>query len=183
MGLTWAGWLLGIPMIIALALAGEAVGIGGSQVLVGAGMGLAVGLLQARVAREFTGRRRAWVVATTAGLALPFLVVDLAGLLGRDLPYSLYWYVLLGGLGAGGWQARLLRSRLRRPVAWVVASVVGWSLAAGSAAIADSWRLAGSIRGVHGLLAYLGVIAAGGLVLGLVTGTALRLLTPRREAA
>ena len=45
---TWAGWLLGIPFIIILALMGEAVGIGGSQFLVGAGMGTGTGLLQSR---------------------------------------------------------------------------------------------------------------------------------------
>ena len=37
---TWFGWLLGIPIIITLALIGEAVHIGGAQVLVGAGMGI-----------------------------------------------------------------------------------------------------------------------------------------------
>ena len=31
---TWLGWILGVPLILVLALAGEAVGIGGAQVLV-----------------------------------------------------------------------------------------------------------------------------------------------------
>ena len=49
---TWVGWLLGIPIIIVLALIGEAVHIGGAQFLVGAGMGTGIGLMQALVIRR-----------------------------------------------------------------------------------------------------------------------------------
>ena len=41
---TVAGWLLGVPLIVALALLGEAVGVGGAQFLVGVGMGAGLGL-------------------------------------------------------------------------------------------------------------------------------------------
>ena len=176
---TGAGWLLGIPLIIGFALAGEAVGIGGSQVLVGAGMGTGVGLAQGRLAREFTGRAAPWVWSSAVGLALPFLFADVAIAAGWHFDYSLQRSVALGGFAVGAWQAIILHPRFRLAGTWLIASALGWTLAGTTAALADSWRLLGSIRGLAGALAYLGAIAGGGLVLGLVTGLALAALRPR----
>jgi len=53
---TWLGWLLGVPLVVVLALLGEAVGPCGIQVLVGLGMGTGVGLLQGRALRGALGR-------------------------------------------------------------------------------------------------------------------------------
>lgn len=180
---TWGGWLLGIPCVIALALAGEALGIGGSQVLVGAGMGAGVGFMQGRVIREVIGKAGPWAWSTTVGLALPFLVFDLAKAAGREWPFSLYPCVAVGGLIAGAWQARLLRPHFRGTGSWVAASAVGWSLSAGAAALADAGRVSQSVRGLAGALLFLGIVALGGLVLGIVTGAALRLLVLRGESA
>lgn len=180
---TWGGWLLGIPCIITLALAGEAVGIGGSQVLVGAGMGAGVGLMQGRVMRGVIGKAAPWAWSTAIGLALPFLVFDLASAAGREWPFSLYLCVAIGGLLVGAGQARLLRPRFRGAGWWVAASAVGWSLSAGAAALADSGRGSQSVRGIAGALLFLGIAAFGGLVLGLVTGTALARLPGRETAA
>lgn len=180
---TWGGWLLGIPCIIAFALAGEAVGIGGSQVLVGAGMGAGVGLMQGRVMRGVLGKAAPWAWSTAIGLALPFLVFDLAKAAGREWPFSLYICVAVGGLIVGAWQARLLRPYFRGTGSWVAASAVGWSLSAGAAALADSGRVSQSVRGIAGALLFLGIVAFGGLVLGLVTGVALARLPGRETAA
>lgn len=172
---TWYGWLLGIPLVILLALLGEAVGIGGSQVLVGIGMGLGVGLLQARLIRGLMPKASIWLLSSAAGLALPFLVTDLAPRLGYELPYSLPIAVIVGGLIVGTWQAFLLRRLAASPGWWVSANLVGWTLAAGMAYLADLSLRRQMIRGIAGALAYLGAIAAGGLALGLVTG----LILPR----
>jgi len=170
---TWAGWLLGIPFIIALALIGEAVGIGGIQSLVGVGMGAGVGLMQGRAIRSVLHRAAPWFWSCVVGLGLPFLAWDIAKAAGWDFPYSLYVSVALGGLIVGIWQAFLLRPHLHNTGWWVAASVVGWNLAAGMAAIADSLFRARSLRGIWGALAYLGIIAGGGVILGLVTGGSL----------
>jgi hypothetical protein len=81
--------------------------------------------------------------------------------------------IAIGGLIVGGWQALMLSSQLRKTGWWIVASVLGWALAAGTSSIADSLPRSHAIRGVWGALAYLGIVAAGGLILGLVTGICL----------
>jgi hypothetical protein len=149
---TWVGWLLGIPLIIVLALIGEAIGIGGAQFLVGAGMGISVGLRQGRVMRSMINKSAPWIWSCIIGLA-----------------YSLQYSIALGGLIAGLWQALLLRSRFHQTWSWVAMSALGWSLAAGTAAMADYISKLRLLQGIWGALAFLGIVAVGGLVLGLVT--------------
>jgi hypothetical protein len=175
---TSLGWLLGFPLIILLALGGEAIGIGGIQSLVGAAMGIGIGVMQGRVLRPALGPARPWILATTIGLALPFLVYDLSVALDRPLPYLLPVVVAIGGVCVGGWQVMLLARTFAGTGIWVVASVVGWTAAAGAAFAADLLQKSG-IRGITGALLYLGAAALGGPVLGLMTGLALRRLRDR----
>lgn len=167
---TWQGWLLGIPLVVGLALLGEALGIGGAQVLVGLGMGLGVGGMQGRVIRRRIAASAPWFWSSVGGLALPFLVTDIAGAMGRGLPYSLPLSVAVGGLLAGTGQALVLRARVGdRAWLWVPASGLAWALSAAASGVADSWMRAHSLRGIGGALVYLGITASGGLILGLVT--------------
>jgi hypothetical protein len=170
---TWLGWLFGIPCIIALALLGETVGIGGAQALVGAGMGAGVGFMQRRIVRGLQVRATPWFWSCAIGLALPFLAFDLARAAGREITFSLYASVALGGLIAGAWQGYLLRAHLPKAGWWLPASLLGWSMASGVAAIADTLSRTQQLRGIAGALAYLSISATGGLVLGLVTGLSL----------
>ena len=180
---TWAGWALGVPLVILLALAGESLRIGPLQFPVGLGMGMGVGLMQGRVVRNLLGAAAPWRWSCALGLALPFLVADLAQQAGRALPYSLYLAVALGGLIVGIWQALLLRRRFSRVGWWVAASVLGWSLAAGLGAVADGLPRSHAIRGIWGALAYLGIVGGGGLVLGVVTGLVLSWMPSGPRAA
>jgi hypothetical protein len=170
---TWFGWLLGIPVIIVLALVGEAVGIGGAQVLVGAGMGTGIGIMQGRMIRSMLPKWGTWIWSCVVGLAVPFLVTDIAKAAGWNVAYSLFVSVAVGGLIAGGWQAIILRTRFRKTLLWVVASALGWTLAAGTSAVADPLSRSHALRGLWGAVVYLGIVAAGGLILGLVTGVCL----------
>ncbi len=179
---TLVGWVLGIPIIIALALIGEAVGIGGAQALVGVGMGTGIGLMQGRAIRGVLHKSAPWFWSCAVGLGVPFLAADIAKAAGWNFTYSLQVSVALGGIIVGVWQAFLLRPCLRNTGWWVVGSVVGWALASGMVAVADPLSRTPSLRGIWGALVYLGIIAGGGLVLGLVTGISLvRLL--RHELA
>jgi len=176
---TWIGWVLGVPLIIVLALLGEAVGIGGSQVLVGAGMGAGLGFMQGRVMREVLQKFAPWFWSCAIGLAVPFLVADIAKAAKWDYTYSLQISIACGGLIVGVWQALLLRTRFRNTGWWIAGSAAGWFLAAGLARVAESLPRSQSLRGIWGALAYLGIVAGGGLILGLVTGLAMVWL--RRE--
>lgn len=176
---TALGWLLGIPCIVLLALVGETVGIGGAQGLVGLGMGVAVGLLQGRAIRPILGGALPWMLATAVGFALPFLLSDLAAYKEWPLGYSLPWCVAIGGGVVGLLQALLLRQRQRGVTWWVVASVLGWSLAGAMASVANSLTGNASARGASGALLFLLLVATGGVVLGLVTSWSLQRLTPR----
>lgn len=179
---TWFGWLLGIPVIIVLALVGEAVGIGGAQVLVGAGMGTGIGLMQSRVIRSILPKSGVWICSCLIGVGAPFLVTDIAKTAGRNVGYSLFVCVAVGGLIAGGWQAIILRTRFRKTLLWVVASALGWTLAAGTSAVADPISRLHALRGLWGAVAYLGIVAAGGLMLGLVTGVCLAWMVQHEPA-
>ncbi len=170
---TWLGWLLGIPLVVGLALLGESVGVGGAQVLVGAGMGAGVGLLQARALRGVLPAPSRWLWATVAGLAAPFLVTDVANALGGELPYWLYVAVAVGGTLAGAAQSLLLRPHARGKLGWIVASALGWSLAGATAALAEPLSRSSSWSGIVGALAFLGVVALGGGLLGIATAAAL----------
>lgn len=167
---TWLGWLLGVPIIILLALIGEAIGIGGAQVLVGVGMGTGIGFMQGRVIKGILHNSTPWLWSCIIGLGAPFLMMDISKVVGWNLPYSLLLSITLGGLLAGIWQALILRSRLRKTALWIVTSALGWTLAAGTSATADSLSRTQALRGVWGALMYLGIVAVGGLILGLCTG-------------
>jgi hypothetical protein len=134
-------------------------------------MGTGIGLMQGRVIGGLIDKSSLWFWSCAAGLALPFLVTDISNAAGWSLAYSLPKAVTVGGIIVGGWQAFIFRSRLRMGWWWILASVLGWSLAAGTAA-ADALPRS-SVRGIWGAVLYLGIVAAGGLVLGLITGVCL----------
>lgn len=170
---TWAGWLLGIPIVTVLALLGEAVGIGGMQFIVGAGMGAGIGLMQGRRIRDVLHEPGPWFWSCVVGLALPFLATDIGKATGWMTTFSPYACVAFGGLIIGIWQTMLLRSSSRRAGWWIVGSLAGWLLASGMVAVADWLFRSRSVSGILGAVAYLASLAAGGLMLGLVTGIAL----------
>lgn len=99
------------------------------------------------------------------------------------MPYSLYLAVVCGGLVVGVWQAALLRPSIGRANPWVAASVLGWVLASGSVALADDVVRAKDITGIPGALAYLCLVATGGVLLAVSTGLVLVRLLRSQSAA
>lgn len=170
---TWLGWLLGVPCIVLLALAAEAVHLGGLQVFVGTGMGLGVGLLQARQVRRCGLSARSWILASALGLGLPFLAWDVAAAMGTTWTYYLAGCVATGGLVVGLCQGQLLKRHLVAPAWWVVGCTLGWGLAGGLTTTADLLVKGLALRGLPGAAAYLALVALPGGVLGLVTARVL----------
>ncbi|NUO82568.1 hypothetical protein HUU05_21050, partial [candidate division KSB1 bacterium] len=174
---TFLGWLLGVVLTIIAILAVDAIGVQGTQFLIGAGMGMGVGYVQARTVRRLFGESGRWLWVTVLGMALPFVVFDLTRILGAKLGYSLPLCVAAGGVLVGALQRGILRLHSERANWWIPASVVGWLLAAGTVVLNDRYLqevLRRNLPGVLGALIYLGVILSGGLALGAVTGGALR---------
>jgi hypothetical protein len=117
-------------------------------------------------------------VATTIGLALPFVLADLLRFVGNPVPYSLAGYVAIGGVLAGVLQWRLLRPRAGlRTMWWPALTPIGWILAASTVWVAE-W-LPRNVPGVLGAGRYLAVVLSGGLG----AGTGERVGLAAREAA
>ncbi len=167
---TTTGWWIGIPMVVALALASDALGIEGGQSIVGLAMGASVGCRQRDRLRGLLPGWRAWPWASALGLALPFALADLLTAAGQSALYSLPLATALGALALGAWQARLLRPRVAGSATWPLACLLGWTLGAAAGAGAGALTTTLGLRGIPGALTFLALTAGGGPVLGLVTG-------------
>jgi hypothetical protein len=179
-GGTCAGWTAGFFLAILFIVVVEAVGIGNVQFPLALGMGVGVGLAQARLFGAVIGSRTTWAAATSIGLAAPFIVFDLSGLLGRPLPFVLAVYVALGGIGVAVLQGVVLHRR-RLPAAWWgLATPAGWLLASSAVALNDGWIP--KIPGVVGALLYVGVVLSGGVLLGVCTAPPARQILSARVA-
>lgn len=161
---TFVGWLLGFVLILVLLGVAGALGMGDLQFPVGLGMGLGVGLIQSR-RPSLRSAGVAWSASSALGVAAPFLVGDLAKVLDHPLPYSLAVYVVIGGVVVGLLQTGLLRRLGLRAGWWALACGLGWSLGAASVLLADHLP---RVPGLLGALLYVGVVLAGGMLLGLV---------------
>jgi hypothetical protein len=146
-------------------------GLGDRQFLLGLGMGTGVGALLRRIVAERVHAPTTWWRASILGVTAPFLAWDVLHLLRVPLPHALAATVVLGGLTVGVLQARVLRAYSTRSAEWIVASLVGWSLAASTVALND--KVIPKIPGIVGALIYVAVILIGGLLLGVTTGLAL----------
>jgi hypothetical protein len=164
---TFVGYLLGFVLIILGGIAGDLIGLPGSDFIVGIGMGVGIGYAQGRVARQWLGATRHWVWASVIGLGGLFLVEDLVAAAWSEFDslHSLQLDVTIGGLFVGLLQRRILCSHSERANWWVPACVVGWGLAA--------WTASVTFTGALDAILNLGMILMGGVVLGVVTGGAL----------
>jgi hypothetical protein len=164
---TFVGYLLGFVFIILGGIVGHLLDMPESNFIVGIAMGAGVGYGQGRVAKDWLGTIWPWLWATAIGLAVPFVLVDIAAVVWSDFDGLRYLEldVAVAGLCVGLLQRRILRSHSDRANWWVLFSVAGWSLAA--------WTAAVTPMGGQNALLNLGMILGGGVVLGIVTGGAL----------
>ncbi len=164
---TFAGYILGFVLVIVGAIAGDLIGMAEGQAIVGIAMGAGIGYGQARMARQWLGDMRRWVLASMVGMGVPFVVFDIAATIWTELPRvtSIQLDVMIGGLLVGLLQRSLLPSSTKLANWWVLASTAAWTLAAVTASI--------TFHGEWDALLNLTMILSGGVVLGAVTGGAL----------
>ena len=118
-------------------------------------LGAVVGYMQRRFAQNPITASGRWVLSTSIGLGIPFVVMVIADEFWGGIPLGLVPIVAMGGLIAGLLQLRNVRRHSRRSGWWVLANIVGWGL---------GW-LAMELGSAVGLL-------FGGVLLGVVTGGA-----------
>lgn len=169
---TFLGWLLSVVFILILSGIFDGLGIEGYQFYLGISVGLGVGLTQWLRLRKYSNIGIKWVWYTALGAGLPFLIFDLLKLYGhvnfgeRYLLYS----VSVAGISVGIMQYLLLKPYSSKAINWIPLSFVGWICAA--------LTVLGINSSMHyikqpllGLIINLSLILAGGIVLGLITGS------------
>ena len=165
---TFGGYLLGFALTMLGLIAGDLFGLPTVfQSVIGLGMGAGVGFAQRRLAKQALGAAKHWVWTTAVGLWAGFLVFDIIEVAGGELPnrHSLQYDIVLGGLFVGLLQRRVLSSYSDRANWWVLACILGWSLAGRAANV--------TFTGQWDAILNLGMILMGGVILGIVTGGAL----------
>lgn len=165
---TTLGWLLGFVFVIVLAVVWDTLG-GGAQFMVGVGMGAGVGWTQSRILRPWLPPLP-WLLVSTLGMGVPFLVQDIANGAGGDWPNLLVLYVGPGACLVAILQGFQLRRRFGSMGYWLPACIVGWLLPVGLMALHDL----DLIGGLGGGVLHLTGMFLGGLLLGAVTAKPLR---------
>lgn len=169
---TFLGWLLSVVFILILSGIFDGLGIEGYQFYLGISVGLGVGLTQWLRLRKYSSIDIKWVWYTTLGAGLPFLIFDLLKIYGhinfgeRYLLYS----VSVAGLSVGIMQYLLLKHYSPKAINWIPLSLIGWVCAALTVLGINS-SMQHIKQPLLGLIVNLSLILAGGIVLGLITGS------------
>jgi len=172
----FAGWVLGIIVVIALATLQESTHIG-NAVYLGAGMGWSVGFAQWLIARKWFDATSRWMWASTIGITTPFLFADLVRM-GDLSSFVLPVLAAAGGLLSGLMQRNSLRSHSAKADRWIVASAVAWMC---PALLVQFFAVPRHPRTTLESVRNIGSFGLGGAVLGVVTGAALVWLLNVRE--
>src|ERR1035437_2745657 len=171
-----AGWFCGVIVVVMLAAISDLIHVG-NGVYIGVGMGWSIGFAQWLTARKWFGARSQWMWASTIGVTIPFLLADLVGTQwDRNRWYLIPALAAAGGLLAGLLQRSSLRSHSGKTNWWVAASGAAWMC---PALLIQLILYPGHRRTPLESVRNTGSIVLGGVVLGVVTGSALVwLLTP-----
>ncbi len=169
---TFLGWLLSVVFILILSGIFDGLGIEGYQFYLGISVGLGVGLTQWLRLRKYSSIGIKWTWYTALGAGIPFLIFDLLKIYGhinfgeRYLLYS----VSVAGLSVGIMQYLLLRPYSQKAINWIPLSLIGWICAALTVLGINS-SMQHIKQPLLGLIVNLSLILAGGIVLGLITGS------------
>jgi hypothetical protein len=169
---TFLGWLLSVVFILILSGIFDGLGIEGYQFYLGISVGLGVGLTQWLRLRKYSSIGIKWAWYTALGAGLPFLIFDLVKIYGhvdfgeRYLLYS----VSVAGLSVGIMQYLLLKPYSPKAINWIPLSLIGWVCAALTVLGINS-SMQHIKQPLLGFIVNLSLILAGGIVLGLITGS------------
>lgn len=171
---TFWGWLLGIVLIIGLSSLLDSMGIEDMQFYVGLGMGAGVGYAQWLLLRKHIPMSKNWIWFSAAGMGIPFIILDL--LLTKSFTYKMPLGVVLGAILVGFLQFRLLKRYSEKANSWIWSSIAGWTLGVLAVLTIDYTKQLPPYLSSNLLLAFINLllILLGGIILGVITGIALK---------
>ncbi|GHN01632.1 hypothetical protein WSM22_31210 [Cytophagales bacterium WSM2-2] len=167
---TFAGWFLGVILILLLSGLLDAAGIEHMQFYLGLGMGAGVGFAQWLYLRKKSTIGKNWIWSSALGMGIPFVVMDF---LFPDIgSYKLFFSVMLGALSTAVWQFSILRGHFSNVKLWVIFCFCGWFIGVATVFSVDYTNNLKSHISSNLLLALINLILilAGGVLLGIVTG-------------
>ncbi|MBK9250161.1 MAG: hypothetical protein IPM69_19140 [Ignavibacteria bacterium] len=178
---TFWGWLLGVVFILMLSSFLDSIGIENMQFYLGIGMGAGVGFTQWLTLRRWIRVRLHWIWYSIIGMGIPFIIMDL--LVPKSVSYKIQFSMAFGALTVGWLQSNLLNAQKKHASVWMVGSLLGWTAAALTVQAIDyTMKLKPTITSNLLLAAInLSLILAGGIVLGLITGKALKKIIVKDE--
>lgn len=171
---TFWGWLLGIVLIVGLSSLLDSMGIEDMQFYVGLGMGAGVGYAQWLLLRKHIPMSKNWIWFSAAGMGIPFIILDL--LLTKSFTYKMPLGVVLGAILVGFLQFRLLKRHSEKANLWIWSSIAGWTLGVLAVLTIDYTKQLPPYLSSNLLLALINLllILLGGIILGVITGIALK---------
>lgn len=166
------GWLLGFVVIIILAFASDALGIGNSQFFVGTGIATGVGFMQNRIMRSKLKIGWNWMWMTILGMTISFVFFDFGQNISNIIPaFNLQLSVAVGGIIVGVLQYLVLKAHsINGSCWWIFVSSIGWASAGLVVGLVDYLKDYISIDPLVLVLNLLLLTIFSSLVLGLITG-------------
>jgi hypothetical protein len=168
------GWLLGAFLIIMFSSFLDSMGIEHLQFYLGLGMGLGVGLFQWFILRKLIPININWLIISSIGMGLPFVVLDQVNQIAMNIKLPLG--VIIGAILTSYAQSILLSKFSNNSKKWIINSSLAWILAEISISLMDltmKIRASGYINLLVFLL-NLALILASGLILGYVTSKTIK---------
>lgn len=171
---TFWGWMLGVALILLLSSFLDSIGIQHMQFYLGVGMGAGVGFFQWRLLKKMIAVNTNWIWSTVIGMGVPFVVIDLT--LPENIAYKLPLGIAIGSLAVGLLQFFLLKKFSEKAFLWFWGCIAGWTLSVVTVNAIDYTmriKVTGYMNLVLALLNLI-LILAGGVVLGVISGLAMK---------
>lgn len=174
---TFLGWLVGVVLIVVLSSLLDAIGIEDMQFYLGVGMGAGVSFFQWRVLRKFVPVNSNWIWFSVLGMGIPFVIMDF--FMTAQTSQKLVISISVCALITGVIQYFLLKQYSPKSQLWILASFLGWTLAALAIhAIDYTMKMRVVIPPLAGAFINLLLILGSGVVLGVITGIVLKRILP-----
>ena len=174
---SFSGWVLGFCLVLLFSVLFDVLGISGFQFVLGLGMGTGIATTQYVLLRKHFNLGWEWLLAMSACMTLPFLVMDIINRLpGVSFPASRFMLLCtaLGGALSGYYFRRILKAK-GKTTHWTLAAgyFLGWTFSGMAIRVIDYIQPNPDSPMITFTINVL-LILSGGLIIGVLTGMPLR---------